>query len=131
MKLKLLHLGEDALLRLRAEGEVDWLPHGGADDPLESLLGPHCYGHKILLNLEHVPYINSAGVCWLLQAHKRFQAAGGKFVLYRVPPSVCDVLGVLNLTPQLYIADDEGGARALAEAAEKSSPAPPPKRPTG
>ena len=44
---------------------------------------------------------------------------------------VLDVLGVLNLTPLLCIADDEGGARALAEAAEKSSPASPPKGPAG
>jgi anti-anti-sigma factor len=131
MKLRLLPLRVDALFRLRAEGKLDWLPHGGADDPLESLLGPHCYGHKILLNLEHVPFISSAGVCWLLQAHKRFREAGGKFVLYRVPPSVRDVLGVLNLTPLLCIADDEGGARALAEAAEESSPASPPKGPAG
>jgi anti-anti-sigma factor len=86
MKLKLLPLGVDALFRFQAEGELDWLPHGGADDSLESLLGPHCYGHKILLNLEYVPFISSAGVCWLLQAQKRFREAGGKFVLYRVPP---------------------------------------------
>src|SRR6516164_2404157 len=29
MKLKLLPLGVDALFRLQAEGELDWLPHGG------------------------------------------------------------------------------------------------------
>jgi anti-anti-sigma factor len=129
MKLKLLPLGGDTLFRLQAEGELDWRPDSEADDPLVSLLGPHCFGHKILLNLEHVPYINSGGVCWLLHAQKRFQEAGGKFVLYRVPPLVLDVLGVLHLTAMLCIADDAEGARALAETAEKSPPASSPQRP--
>jgi anti-anti-sigma factor len=131
MKLKLLPLGSDALFRLQAEGELDWLPRSDAADPLESLLGPHCYGHRILLSLEHVPFITSSGVCWLLRVHKRFQEAGGKLVLYRVPPLVRDVLGVLNLTPLLCIADEEGSARALAESAEKSSPASSPEGPAG
>src|SRR6516162_6324237 len=112
MKLTLLPLGNDFLFRLQAEGELDWLHLSDAGDPLESLLGPRCYGHKVLLNMEQVQAIDTGGVCWLLGADKRFREGGGKLVLYRVPPLIRDVLEVLRLAPLLCIADHEPGARA-------------------
>jgi anti-anti-sigma regulatory factor len=116
MELKLLPLEQDTLLRLQGVGELSWLHLSDTGDPLENLLGPQCYGRKVLLNMEQVQTIDTGGVCWLLRLDKRFRSAAGKLVLYRMPPLVRDVLEVLHLTPLLCIAEDEPSARALASA---------------
>jgi anti-anti-sigma factor len=81
--------------------------------PLEALLGPQVYGRKVLLNLEETNYIDSSGVGWLIGCHKRFSQAGGKFVLYSVPPSVGQILRVLRIDSLLTVAGKEAEARAL------------------
>ena len=128
MELKLLPLEQDTLLRLQGVGELSWLHLSDTGDPLENLLGPQCYGRKVLLNLEQVQTIDTGGVCWLLRVDKRFRGAAGKLVLYRMPPLIRDVLEVLRLTPLLCIADDEPAASALATAVQEAAPELPPKR---
>jgi anti-anti-sigma factor len=114
MKLTLLPLGTDNLLRIRCEGPIT-SPHLTSDrDPLEALLGPHCYSHRVIMDLEKVRSIDTGGVCWLLRLQKQFQAQQGQFVLYQVPGVVTDVLDVLRLTPVLRIARDEDAAREMA-----------------
>jgi hypothetical protein len=114
MKLTLLPLEDDNLIRVRCEGHMT-SPHllaGG--DPLEALLGPHCYGHRVLFDLERVRSIDTGGVCWLLRLEKMSSEARGRFVLYGVPGVVVDVLELLRLTPMLRLAADEAAARELA-----------------
>jgi hypothetical protein len=114
MKLTLLPLETDNLIRLRCEGPIT-SPHLTSDrDPLEVLLGPLCYSHRVLMNLEKVRSIDTGGVCWLLSRQKQFLAKKGAFVLYAVPGVVTDVLDVLKLTPMLRIAADEAAAVELA-----------------
>jgi anti-anti-sigma regulatory factor len=119
MKLTLLPLGTDALIRVQCEGHLT-SPHlAGDGDPLEKLLGPHCHGHKVLLNLERVRSIDTGGVCWLLHQDKLFRQQQGKFILYLMPPLVRDVLDVLRLGPMLQIAADEPAACSLAAAQDE------------
>jgi anti-anti-sigma factor len=114
MKLTLLPLQDDNLIRLRCEGHVT-SPHLSAEgDPLVSLLGPHSHSRKVLLNMDQVRSIDTGGVCWLMSLDKQFRQAGGRIVLYCVPGVVLDVLNVLRLVPLLPIASDEDDAVATA-----------------
>jgi anti-anti-sigma factor len=123
MKLTLLPLGTDDLLRVHCEGPIT-SPHLTSDrDPLETLLGPLCYSHRVIMNLEKVRSIDTGGVCWLLRLQKQFQAHGGQFVIYLVPGIVSDVLDVLRLKSVLRIAADEDAAREMATRPADSPPA--------
>jgi anti-anti-sigma factor len=111
MKLSLLPLENDDLIRLQCEGPVT---HCEPEDPLQKLLGPHCYSHKVLLDLAGSQFLDTSGVSWLLFSHKRFLQAGGKLVVYAVPPAVTDVLRFMGLTAVLHLAPDQSAACALA-----------------
>jgi hypothetical protein len=122
MKLTLLPLGADDLIRVKCEGPIT-SPHVTTDrDPVEALLGPLCYKHRVMMSLEKVRSIDTGGVCWLLRLQKQFTAHQGRFVLYVLPGVVMDVLAVLRLTPHLRIAADEDAARDMAA----QPPEPPP-----
>jgi ABC-type transporter Mla MlaB component len=120
MELTLLPLQKDDLLRLRSEGPIS---QRDSLDPVQTLLGPHCYTHKVLLNLDLSPAIDTSGVCWLVHCSKRFLQAGGKLVLYAVPPVVLDVLDFLHVRSLLHIAPNEQAATDLLLV-----PTPPPAR---
>ncbi len=94
--------------RLVAEGE-----------PLENLLGPDCYHHKVLLDLHGLDTIDSSGVGWLLACQRKFQAAGGVFILHSLAPFARDVMKILNMHLIFKMADDEGGAIRLAQETSK------------
>jgi anti-anti-sigma regulatory factor len=107
MKLTMLPLQKDDVIRIRSEGQIS---QREADDPLLALLGPNCFTHRVLLNLDRAPGINTSGLCWLIGSQNRFAQAGGKFVLTGVPPVVLDVLDFVRMTPMLHIAADEQDA---------------------
>ena len=103
------------LLRLQAAGRIMHSQLAEEPDSLRTLTGPNGYARKVLVSLEQVGYIDSAGIGWLLSSHKRFQKAGGKLVLHSVPESVMQTLKVLRLDSILNIAPDEAAAMALAQ----------------
>jgi anti-anti-sigma factor len=90
--------------RLAAEG-----------DPLEDLLGPDCYGQKVLLDLHGLDSIDSSGVGWLLGCQRKFRAAGGVLVLHSLAPFARDVMKILNMHLVFRMADDEAGAIRMAQ----------------
>ena len=104
MKLTLLPLQKDDVIRVRCDGPVS---RQEGRDPLQDLLGPHCYGHRVLLSLERSQAVHTSGISWLMRSQKQFQEAGGKLVICAVPPVVADVLTFLRLTPMLNIAATE------------------------
>jgi hypothetical protein len=89
---------------------------------MQALLGPRCYAHRILLNLELAQSIDTNGIAWLMRTHNSFAAAGGMLLLYNMPPVVRDMLDFLHLTPMLYVAVDEPGAALLAATAREYEP---------
>jgi hypothetical protein len=115
MKLTLLPLQNDDVIRVRCEGPISLRELGsGATDPIQTLLGPHCYSHKVLLSLERTQTIDTSGIAWLMRSAHGFGQARGAFVLYAVPPTVTDVLDFLRLTALLRIAANEPAAREMA-----------------
>jgi hypothetical protein len=113
MKLTLLPLENDEVIRVRCDGPVTLRQADGQTDPLQILLGPHCYTHKVLLNLERSPTIDTSGICWLVRSQARFNQSRGAFVLYSVPPTVTDMLDFLNIRAELRIAETEPQARTM------------------
>jgi hypothetical protein len=115
MKLTLLPLQNDDVIRVRCEGPLSLRELGsGNADPLLTLLGPHCYSHKVLLSLERAQNIDTSGIAWLMRSSQRFGQSRGSFVLYQVPATVTDILDFLRLTPLLRIAANEPTAREMA-----------------
>jgi anti-anti-sigma regulatory factor len=113
MNLSLLPLDNEVLFRVRCVGPLTLrrLPPGA--DPLQALLGPNCYTHKILLQMEGASSIDTSGLAWLVRTHNAFAKAGGVLVPFGVPPVIVDLLDILRVTPLLHIAEDEAAAREL------------------
>jgi stage II sporulation protein AA (anti-sigma F factor antagonist) len=118
MRLSLLP-SDDGITRIQCEGTVSQRDFEPGSDPLEELLGADCFQRSILLNMEKTHYIDSSGVGWLMGRHKQFLKAGGRLILYDIPPMVSQVLNLLRMGLILHMASDEASAVALAKG-EKS-----------
>jgi len=113
MKLNLRSL-DPQFCRVEAEGEIRLSDQPRDVDLIESLLGPGCYSRRILLDLQHTPYMDSSGVSWLLNLHKRCREAGGILVLYSIPPSIMAILKLLHMDRYLNLVEDERAAQVMA-----------------
>jgi anti-anti-sigma factor len=113
MKLSLLSTEND-ITRIENEGDITQMDFRAGTDLLANLLGPDCYGRKVLLSLEKTPYIDSAGVGWMVMCHKRFKEEGGRLVIHSIPPMVNQILRLLRMPDILAMAGDEAAAQALA-----------------
>jgi anti-anti-sigma factor len=114
MQLRVLSFDEHGVVRVLCEGNISQQHFPPGTDPLENLLGPGCFGHKILFNMEKVGYIDSSGVSWLIVCHKRCRELKGSLVIYAVPPVVKHILKLLRMDLLLQIAENEPAAMALA-----------------
>jgi anti-anti-sigma regulatory factor len=110
MKLSLMPLENDELIRVRCEGLVSLRGLDLNAEPLGDLLGGHCYAHKVLLNLEKAQGIDTSGLTWLNRANRKFQSANGALVLYSVPAVVSRVFHFVRLGETLPIAASEAAA---------------------
>jgi anti-anti-sigma factor len=113
MKLTVITTDKD-VTRLRNEGDITQTDFRAGVDLMETAVGPGCYSRKVLLNMEKTPYIDSAGVGWLVTCHKHFKEAGGRLVIHNIPPMVYQILKLLRMPDLLHIAADETAALALA-----------------
>ncbi len=113
MKLN-LQSDEEGIFHLYSEGEIRLSDKLSERSVIEDLLGPDCYSRKILLDLRHTPYIDSAGAGWLFKFHNLCQQSGGILVLHSVPPALMAILRLLHMDRSLHIVEDEAAARALA-----------------
>lgn len=66
---------------------------------------------NILLNLENVSYISSAGLRLLLQIHKQLTVLSGKLVICGISTGVSEVITMCGLNHVLIFADDERDAQ--------------------
>jgi anti-anti-sigma factor len=114
MQLSLMPLQNNDVIRVRATGPLTLRQTEVGADPLQNLLGEHCYTLRVLLDLENCLTADSSGVGWLVGAHKRFVQANGKLVVHSAQPLVSQVFTMMQLTSLLAIANDERSARELA-----------------
>jgi anti-anti-sigma factor len=114
MRLTLLPLENDGVLRVRGEGMITLGPRPAAADPLLGVLGPQRFTHRVVIDLATAQGIDTSGISWLMREHDAFRDAGGRLVLSAVPPVVRQMLDVLRLADLLDLAPDEAEARRLA-----------------
>jgi anti-sigma B factor antagonist len=76
---------------------------------LRAIEGP---SKRILVSMEHVPLIDSAGIGQLLAARTTVMNRGGSLKLLRLPPTVHDLLQITQLLTIFEVHDDEEQAIA-------------------
>jgi anti-anti-sigma regulatory factor len=114
MELTILPLASDGFIRVRCEGFVSLRGLPPAAEPIRELLGPYCFNHRILLNLERAKGIDTSGVSWLMREHNRFLEGHGALIVCGVPPTVFRLLDILRLTQTLHMASSDAEAQDLA-----------------
>ena len=105
---------EGNLVRLDCSGSITPLAAPEGADLWQAALGPVGYAATALLDLSHADYLDSTGVSWLIIAHRRFAAAGGRLILHSLPRRIQETVELLRLPAILNITADETAARALA-----------------
>ncbi len=100
-------------LRLTGKVTGDDLRAAGCD-PID-LFGADVYSKPLLIDMSGTDFLDSSGIGWLLEQHKRFRSGKGKLILHSVPPMVAKVMQLMSLNRVLQIADDEQTASLLAE----------------
>ena len=58
---------------------------------------------QVVLDLENVPYMSSAGLRLLLTAHKTMLGKGGEFLIANVQPAVMEVLDLTGFSDLLNL----------------------------
>lgn len=58
---------------------------------------------QVVLDLENVPYMSSAGLRLLLTAHKTMLGKGGEFLIANVQPAVKEVLDLTGFSDLLNL----------------------------
>lgn len=115
MKMELVS-ADGEVARLRLNGRVTQAELSEGDDPLVELLGAEAYARKALVDLTGADFIDSSGVGWLLNCHKKFRQANGRFILHSIPPLVRRTLQVLRMELVLQLAKDVSEAESMAQA---------------
>lgn len=67
---------------------------------------------KIVVNLEHVHYVDSAGLGALIEMHRKTAAKGGRLVLSNLGPNLKRALEIARLLPIFETCTTEAAAMA-------------------
>ena len=67
---------------------------------------------KIIINLEHVNFVDSAGLGALIEAHRKTKAAGGRLMLTNLRPNLKKALELSRLLPIFETSPTEDAAVA-------------------
>src|SRR5262245_36392056 len=108
MKLNLVAIERDGLVRIAAEGEITsqkFKPD--QPNPLTEVMGASWASSRVLLNFENVPYIDSFAIGWLLNCHREFTSNGGRLVIHSIRPVVSQILDLFIIRQILSFADSE------------------------
>jgi anti-sigma B factor antagonist len=65
---------------------------------------------KIVVNLEHVDYVDSAGLGALIEAHRKTKAKGGRLMLSNLRPNFKHALEIARLLPIFETCPTEAAA---------------------
>jgi anti-anti-sigma factor len=101
-------------LHLECGGNLDFAALAMDSDPLTTALGKDVYARRVLLNCERLGFLDTSGISWLIDCHKRFIDHGGRLVLYAVPPLAHELIELLRLDHVFCIRPDLLSARAAA-----------------
>ncbi|MCS7239366.1 MAG: STAS domain-containing protein [Thermoguttaceae bacterium] len=83
-------------------------------EAFESALGPAGYRQPVVVSFERTFFIDSSGLSFLIQCHKRFTQAGGKLVMHSLTPSVLTLFETMGLHQVFLLAENEPLALQMA-----------------
>ena len=112
-----LRSNEGDIFEFEVAGRVSQAELALASDPLVELAGKDIYGRRILIDMSHVPMLDSSGVGWFLNRHKLCNEAGGQLVLHSLSTMTQNVFKVLNMHMVLTIAASRKEAQRIAQSA--------------
>lgn len=84
----------------------------------DQILGTSWAGHRVALDMDAVPYLDSSAIGWLIQVQKQFRESGGYLVLHSVQPHVKNILSLLKVERVVPIGRDSATAKALLTSGE-------------
>jgi anti-anti-sigma factor len=93
-------------VHVRCEGSLSQQHLPTDVNPLERLLGPTAFARRVRLNLEHVEFLDSNGIGWLIECHKRFRKGGGSLSLCALPPRIMQVLRFCSMDRYFHLIRD-------------------------
>jgi anti-anti-sigma factor len=67
---------------------------------------------RIVINLEHVNYVDSAGLGTLIETHRKTKAKGGRLMLCKLGPKLTQALEIAQLLPIFETCPTEAAAVA-------------------
>lgn len=86
------------------------LESNGLGTMIENLLASGAT--RVVINLEHVDYVDSAGLGALIEAHRRTKAKGGHLKLCNLRPNLKEALEIARLLPLFETCPTETAAIA-------------------
>ncbi|MBR3538234.1 MAG: STAS domain-containing protein [Eubacterium sp.] len=90
----------EGMVQLNVEGKIDSL---NCDEFQNLVLKSFTKTNTVIVNLEAVPYMSSAGLRALIIGEKTAKSKGGKQIIINVQPQVQDVLRVTGFDSILEI----------------------------
>lgn len=107
----------DACSEVRLSGRITSDVVANRGNHLREVLGESALSGRLLVDLGGTDFLDSSGIGWLLEQHRKCKRAGGHLVLHSIPPMVSRVIQLMNLHHAFHIAADAASARALPGAA--------------
>lgn len=89
-------------------GRLDTISSGDASERLAAIAGTE--GGKVLLNLQHLEFLSSAGLRIILRTAKTLRSSGGEMKLCHATGFVSEVLEVSGFSNLLHLCDNEAAA---------------------
>ena len=87
MKIDRIQVEGDQVV-LKVVGRITQNGMSDGSDPLEPFLDVEGQGCTLRLDLSGTEFIDSSGIGWLIQSHKRLRAAGGNLILHAPSPPI-------------------------------------------
>ena len=104
----------DGFLTLELNGRLDTLSAPGVEAAFDAHI--EAGSTRLILNMNNVHFINSAGLRVLMTTAKKIARENGKLVFCKLPPEVQSVFEIGGLLSIFLIADDEPAARDMVKA---------------
>ena len=111
--MELIESRRDGVVIVEARGRIDTVGSQRFGERLEELIDGGC--QRLVVDLEHVVYISSAGFRALLIARKRVEELDGRLVLCRMSPEVRRLFDIGAFTDLFTICDDRDAGVAGAK----------------
>jgi anti-sigma B factor antagonist len=105
----------DRIHEIRIAGALDWSNFARLEAAIDDVFSQRIY--NLVINLEQVKYISSAGFGCFIQSLDTASNNGGKIVFVGTPDPIREVFNILGLSTILTFADSEEEARAQFEPA--------------